>query len=72
MQWRTNFVGYDVKFVYWHRRGLQRLRHQYEYLPSISQKIEPGTAVIVLSLIALQLARDEDMGPVTALLVTAL
>ena len=41
-----------------------------EHLPSISQEIQPSTAMVVLSRIALQFARDEDMGPVTALPIT--
>jgi hypothetical protein len=43
-----------------------------EDLPCISENIEPGTAVIVLSLITLQLARDKDVGPVIVLSITLL
>ena len=44
-----------------------RMNRHVKYLPNISHKIKPITAVIVLSRVALQFAGDEDVAPVIAL-----
>jgi hypothetical protein len=43
-----------------------------EYLLGICNKIKPRTAVVILTSIALQLAKNENVRPVIALLVTLL